>query len=74
MPFLQAGFDARNRVLGIRAMTRHERGPRGYKPAELRIFVSGDYFWYGANFLSWGEHVYFHNFFYVAGCWNLPQS
>jgi hypothetical protein len=57
MPFLQAGFNARNFDTGIRGWTRHVRGGK-FAPAELRIFTpSNDYFWYGARFLSWGECV-----------------
>lgn len=57
MPFLRAGFNARNFDTGIRAWTRHVRG-RIFAPAELRLFAhGGDYFWYGRNFLSWGESV-----------------
>lgn len=54
--FLQAGFNARNHDTGIRGWTRHVRGNRGgFAPAELRRFVCGDYFWYGARFVVWGE-------------------
>lgn len=57
MPFLQAGFNARNRDTGIRGWTRHARGGT-FAPAELRQFHRGqDFFWYGEHFLTWGEFV-----------------
>lgn len=74
MPFLQADFNKRNRDTGIRAMTRHERSTRGCAPAELRVFQCGDFFWLGDHFLSWGDYVYFRNFFHVGSSWGLPQS
>lgn len=81
MPFLQAGFNAHNRVTGIRAITSHERSKRGWAPAELRVFRSGDLFWYGRNFLAWGHTVYFRDLMRVdlwgkcgVNTWKLPQS
>lgn len=56
MPFLRAGFNAQNRDTGIRGWTRHVDGNR-FAPAELRQFRCGDFFWYGARFLAWGEQV-----------------
>lgn len=56
MPFLKAGFNGRNYDTGIRGWTRHRDGGK-FKPAELRMFACGDYFWYGASFLAWGESV-----------------
>ena len=60
MPFLKAGFNARNTKTGIFGWTRHARGNRrGFAVAELRRFVCGDYFWLGIGqrFLTWGECV-----------------
>jgi len=56
MPFLKAGFNARNFVTGIKGWTRPASGGR-FQPAELRRFESGDYFWYGVRrgFLARGE-------------------
>lgn len=62
MPFLRAGFNARNRDTGIRGWTRNAAGGR-FALAELRVFACGDFFWYGARFLAWGEQV-------VLGTWN----
>lgn len=61
MPFLQAGFNARNSNTGIRGWTRHVRGSI-FAAAELRRFACGDYFWLGerrgkGSFLVWGEYV-----------------
>lgn len=61
MPFLQAGFNARNRDTGIRGWTRHVSGTV-FAPAELRAFHCGDFFWFGERagrgaFLVWGEKV-----------------
>lgn len=60
MPFLKAGFNGRNRDTGIRGWTRSARGGP-FKPAELRCFECGDYFWLDAGtptrFLAWGECV-----------------
>lgn len=69
MPFLRAGFNARNTDTGIRGWTRQARGGR-FALAELRRFGCGDYFWYGARFLAWGEQV-------VLGTWrafDLPWA
>ena len=61
MPFLRAGFNAHNTKTGIRGWTCHVHGNRaGFKPAELRRFDCGDYFWLGVlrpQFLVWGEQV-----------------
>lgn len=62
MPFLRAGFNARNRDTGVRGWTRHVDG-REFAAAELRRFQCGDFFWYGdrgpgkGGFLVWGEQV-----------------
>lgn len=64
MPFLKAGFSARNRDTGIRGWTRHVTG-RTFAPAELRRFACGDLFWLGErmvkgemrSFLVWGDEV-----------------
>lgn len=61
MPFLKAGFNARNRDTGVRGWTRHANG-REFAPAELRRFQCGDFFWLGdrpklGSFLVWGELV-----------------
>lgn len=61
MPFLRAGFNARNRDTGIRGWTRHVDGKQ-FAPAELRRFQCGDFFWLGerpklGTFLVWGEQV-----------------
>lgn len=74
--------NARNHDTGIRAVTRHERGnKRGWAPAQLRVFACGDRFWYGGNFLAWGENVYFRNLMEVdfwgrlgVNTWRLPMS
>lgn len=63
MPFLQAGFNGRNYRTGIKGWTRPARGGR-FAPAELRLFECGDFFWYGARFLAWGEQV-------VLGSWGI---
>lgn len=57
MPFLRAGFNARNRDTGIRAWTRALRGST-FAVGELRQFQCGDFFWYGDRpklgaFLVW---------------------
>ena len=54
--FLRAGFNARNHDTGIRGWTRHVRGAK-FARAELRRFSSGEYFWYGERFLSWGDAI-----------------
>ncbi len=56
MPFLRAGFNARNVDTGIRGWTRHVSGSQ-FAIAELRRFQCGDFFWYGRRFLVWGENV-----------------
>ena len=61
MPFLRAGFNARNRDTGIRGWTRHVNGSQ-FAVAELHVFQCGDFFWYGERqklgaFLVWGEQV-----------------
>lgn len=61
MPFLKAGFNARNTDTGIRGWTRHVRGKQ-FAPAELRRWQCGDYFWIGerhgkGTFIVWGEFV-----------------
>lgn len=64
MPFLKAGFNARNRDTRIRGWTRHVNGGQ-FAAAELRRFRCGDLFWLGErivkgellNFLVWGEQV-----------------
>lgn len=61
MPFLRAGFNARNRDTGIRGWTRYIGGGQ-FAAAELRVFRCGDYFWMGdhpkgGTFLEWGEQV-----------------
>lgn len=77
--FLRARFNARNRATGIRGWTRHVRGNRGgFKPAELRVFLpGGDYFWYGARFVVWGEQVVLGSYgidLPFAWQYGLPQS
>ena len=59
MPFLRAGFNARNRKTRIRAITRPAEGLARQAPAELRQFECGDYFWFGQKFLAWGESCRF---------------
>lgn len=67
--FLQAGFNGRNYRTGIRGWTRHVRDEkRRFRPAELREFVCGDYFWHGRHpdgggFMAWGEQC-------VLGSWH----
>lgn len=70
MPFLRAGFRANNRVTGIRAFISHPR----YVRAELRVFECGDYFWYGKQFIAWGDAIMFRDLIHVRGCWGLKQS
>ncbi len=63
MPFLRAGFNARNVVLDIFGWTRpHGTNRSHFAPAELRRFDCGDYFWLGLRkpqFLAWGEQCVF---------------
>lgn len=78
MPFLRAGFNARNFDTGIRGWTRPYNGSASFAPAELRMFACGDLFWYGARFLSWGEQVVLGTYRTFDLPWNwqhgLPQS
>lgn len=70
MPFLAAGFNARNRDTGIVAWTSRGGPPR---PAALHCFACGDYFWLGIErrrpFLTWGDKVRFRNLLLVPGIW-----
>lgn len=60
--FLRAGFNGRHANTGIRAVTMHERGNRrGFQPAALCRWASGEYFWHGRNFAAWGTVVHFKN-------------
>ena len=81
MPFLKAGFNARNRDTGIRGWTRHVNG-RVFAPAELRVFLNGeDFFWFGerpklGGFIVWGERVVLGSWgidLPAEHQWNLPQ-
>lgn len=78
MPFLRAGFNARNRDTGIRGWTRPYGGRSRFAPAELRLFTCGDFFWYGARFLAWGEQCALgsHWAFDLPSAWQygLPKS
>lgn len=81
MPFLKAGFNARNRDTGIRAFTASTTARTGFKPAELRCFDCGDYFWLGVrkpSFLAWGENVvigtYLKGYVESRGGWGLEKS
>lgn len=61
--FLQAGFNGRNYRTGISGWTRHVRDEkRRFRPAQLREFECGDFFWTGKHpdgggFMAWGEEV-----------------
>ena len=74
MPFLRAGFNARNTDTGIRCWTSAAAG-HVVAVAELRRFACGDYFWYGVRrrkgaFLAWPERVVVHSHPHLA----LPFS
>lgn len=59
MPFLRAGFNARNRALGIYAWCRPAGTREPARWCELRVFKSGDYFWLDelGRYLIWDDQV-----------------
>lgn len=78
MPFLRAGFNARNIATGIMAWVLPRSGGRYWEAAELRRFECGDHFWYGRSFIAWGECCAFRTHEQIRLPWKhqygLPQS
>lgn len=57
MPFLQAGFNFRNRSTGIVGWTRHVRGRHFALSRLIRFMPANDYAWYGQRHLAWGDFI-----------------